>query len=134
MQHGYFPLSVSIYAKDAQRLANFYADVVGLSREDEGGSFVLLASNQIELTIVQAPEKYVQSVEITEPPRAREETPIKISFLVSNIELLRQRVEGLGGLLKDASSTWSWRGAYHLDGHDPEGNVFQLRQAHPSQS
>ncbi|RZI56115.1 MAG: hypothetical protein EOP14_05990 [Pseudomonas sp.] len=129
MQQIAFPLSASIYAKDAKRLASFYADVLGLSPAEEGLSYILLASNQLELAIVQAPERIAQSVEVATPPRVREETPIKISFLVSDIEQIRQRVETLGGLLKEASLAWSWRGVIHIDGHDPEGNVFQLRQA-----
>ncbi len=35
----------------------------------------------------------------------------------------------LGGGLAAPGAVWSWRGHVHLDGWDPEGNVFQLRQA-----
>lgn len=31
--------------------------------------------------------------------------------------------------LADFYAAWPWRGHLHLDGWDPEGNVFQLRQA-----
>jgi hypothetical protein len=31
-------------------------------------------------------------------------------------------------MLDPAASEWTWRGLRHCDGHDPEGNVIQLRQ------
>ena len=128
MQTRPFALSVAIYALNARQLASFYAKVLGLSVVDEGATFVLLGSAQLELAIVQIPEAIASALNIGHPPQPREETPIKLSFLVPDIELARPTVVSHGGALKDAASAWSWRGARHLDGHDPEGNVFQLRQ------
>jgi predicted enzyme related to lactoylglutathione lyase len=63
-----------------------------------------------------------------QPPVALEDTPLKLSFNVPDIEACRSRVTALGGVLKPLAAAWSWQGARHLDGVDPEGNVFQLRQ------
>ncbi|MBW8848765.1 MAG: hypothetical protein JF607_27875 [Burkholderiales bacterium] len=122
------PLNAALYAKGAQTLATFYGDVLALPRVEEGDSFVRLASGEVELAIVQAPAALADTIVISQPPRVREETPIKLSFLVPDIEALRPLIERLGGGLKAPDAAWSWRGARHLDGWDPEGNVFQLRQ------
>ena len=122
------PLNAALYAKSARTLAGFYAQMLALPRVDEGDSFVLLASGELELAIVQAPAVLADAIVITQPPQVREETPVKLCFLVPDIEALRPVIQRLGGGLKAPEAAWSWRGARHLDGWDPEGNVFQLRQ------
>ena len=115
-----------IYAKDAQRLADFYGEVLTLRRAEEDASFVRLAADGMALIIVQAPPALADGIVIADPPVVREETPIKLSFAVPDLEAMRPLVERLGGGLQQKA--WSWLGETHLDGWDPEGNVFQLRQ------
>ncbi|MBX3630106.1 MAG: hypothetical protein KF908_09370 [Nitrosomonas sp.] len=124
-----YPFSAVIYAKDAQCLASFYEDMLSLSRVEEGPGFIFLASEGLELSVVQAPAAIAESIRLTDPPEVREVTPIKLSFQVADIKRTRITVQRLGGGLKEPEATWSWRGALHLDGFDPEGNVFQLRQS-----
>ena len=128
MPNDVHPLIAAVYAKDARRLAGFYLEVLALSRVEEGSTFVLLGSERFELVIVQAPDAVAASIEITEPPEVRIDMPMKLSFSVPNIESLRPTILRLGGGLKSWDAAWSWRSAKHLDGWDPEGNVFQLRQ------
>jgi predicted enzyme related to lactoylglutathione lyase len=121
-------LTAAVYAKDAPRLAAFYAEVLRLVRVEEGASFVLLASSGIELAIVQAPPAIAEAIVVAEPPVVLEDTPVKLSFRVDDVEAVRPVVARLGGGLGVPDAAWSWRGQLHLDGWDPEGNVFQLRQ------
>lgn len=121
-------LTAAVYAKDAGRLAAFYAEALGLDRIEDGASFVLLASSGIELAIVQAPPALAEAIVVVEPPVVREDTPVKLSFLVDDVEAVRPVVARLGGGLGAPDAAWSWRRQLHLDGWDPEGNVFQLRQ------
>ncbi len=79
MSHHSPSLTAAVYAKDAGRLAAFYAEALGLDRVDD-------------------------------------------------VEAVRPVVARLGGGLAAPDAAWSWRGQLHLDGWDPEGNVFQLRQ------
>lgn len=120
-------LNAVVYAKDAPRLAGFYARMLSLPELESGAGFVRLGGPGYELTVVQAPPAIADAVVIADPPELREETPVKLSFAVPDIQALRPRVESLGGGLQP--SGWSWQGARHVDGWDPEGNVFQLRQA-----
>ncbi len=121
-------LTAAVYAKDAGRLAAFYAETLGLDRIEDGATFVLLASSGVELAIVQAPPAVAETIVVAEPPVVREDTPVKLSFLVDDVEAVRPVVARLGGGLAAPEAAWSWRGQLHLDGWDPEGNVFQLRQ------
>lgn len=122
------PLTATVYAKDARRLVGFYEEALGLVRVEEGASFVLLASKGIELAVVQTPPEVADSIVLADPPALREDTPIKLSFLVDDVERLRPVVARLGGGLAAPDAAWSWRGHLHLDGWDPEGNVVQWRQ------
>jgi len=121
-------LTAAVYAKDAGRLAAFYAEALGLDRIEDGAGFVLLASSGIELALVQAPPAVAEAIVVAEPPVVREDTPVKLSFRVDDVEAVRPVVACLGGGLGAPDAAWSWRGQLHLDGWDPEGNVFQLRQ------
>lgn len=128
-EHATRPLSVVLYAQDCERLARFYESVLEIARQEEQpDDFVLLASASIELAIVQAPPAIRDSISIASPPRVRSETPVKISFAVADVEAKRSAVQAAGGFLKPADAAWTWKGALHLDGWDPEGNVFQLYQ------
>ena len=132
MMHPAPALTAVIYAKDARRLAVFYAEALGLERLEEAAGFVLLASSGIELVIVQAPPDVAEAIVVATPPAIREDTPVKLSFQVDAIEAIRPVVTRLGGGLAAADTAWTWRGRRHQDGHDPEGNVFGLRQAEPA--
>jgi predicted enzyme related to lactoylglutathione lyase len=128
MSHGSPALTAVIYAKDARRLATFYAEALGLAPFEEGASFILLASSGIELAIVLAPPDIAEMIDVAEPPVVRHDTPIKLSIQVDAIEAVRPVVVRLGGGLTAPETAWTWRNQLHQDGWDPEGNVFQLRQ------
>jgi diaminopimelate epimerase len=128
MPHRSPALTATVYAKDARRLAGFYADVLGLAWSEEGATFVVLTHEGVELGIVQAPPAIAPSIVVARPPVVREETPIKLSFLVDDVEAVRSVVVRLGGGLAAPEAVWTWRGYLHANGWDPEGNVFQLRQ------
>lgn len=119
-------LNAVVYAKDARRLAEFYGQMLSLPSLESGDGFLRLGAAGYELTVVQAPSAIADHVVIADPPDVRESTPIKLSFAVDDIEALRPLLARLGGGLREAG--WSGRGVRHVDGWDPEGNVFQLRQ------
>ncbi len=105
---------VALYAVDPDRLVHFYADVTGLQVAEASDGFVTLTSDALELHLVRVPDELAATIELPDPVVRRVDTPIKVSFAVANIN--------------DAPTTeWVWRGEAHCDGHDPEGNVFQVR-------
>ena len=50
-------------------------------------------------------------------------------FAVEDIAHARNRAAERGGAMKAVEREWEFERARVCDGYDPEGNVFQLRQA-----
>lgn len=124
-------LHIVLYVKSLPVMARFYESVLGLVRLDSGQGFSLFSGGAFELSLVEMPPPWADTVAIAKPPVPREETPIKFSLLVDDLEALRAGFEQAGAALKPASQAWCWRQQLHLDGIDPEGNVIQLRQRQP---
>ena len=122
------PVQVVVYAKDVERLASFYQSALALAIAEQARTFVVLHGQGFEVAIVAMPEAAAAAIERRSPPVPLEDTPIKASFLLPSIEARRGAVTGAGGTLMPPEAAWTWRGQVHLDGVDPEGNVFQLRQ------
>ena len=117
-----------IYAKDKDKVSDFYKRVLNLEIVESETGFILLQAGNLEIAIVRLPEFLANEIVISSPPKLREDTPIKPLFTVQSIEQARAEAIDAGGQLKTTDSVWHWRGALQLDGWDPEGNIFQLRQ------
>ena len=122
------PVHVVVYAKDMDNLGKFYEAALGLSVAERAPSYLILRGPGYELSVVSMPSEVAADIQIRSPPVPLEATPVKASFLVPSIEARRSVIAGAGGYLKPPEAVWDWRGQVHLDGVDPEGNVFQLRQ------
>jgi len=117
-----------IFAKDLHRVATFYEKLLGLTAAHSDSDHIVLASAQFELVIHAIPKAIADSFEITVPPERRTETAIKLYFPVASIAKARARAAALGGELNLPQGEWAARGFRACDGHDPEGNVLQLRE------
>lgn len=116
-----------IYAKNCERLASFYEDVAGLNVRETDETSTILESDSFQLAILQAKNPIAASIEISEPPKRRESTPIKLVFYVETINNSREKIKALGGELNANEKVWEFDEHRVCDGHDPEGNIFQLR-------
>jgi predicted enzyme related to lactoylglutathione lyase len=117
-----------LYVKDLTRLSRFYEAVAGITMVDSQPEFVVLEARGFQLVIVKMPQHIADSIEISDPPARREDTPIKLIFLVPSIAQARASAQSLGGELNPPEREWLFKGARVCDGHDPEGNIFQLRE------
>jgi catechol 2,3-dioxygenase-like lactoylglutathione lyase family enzyme len=118
-----------VYAKDLDRMVAFYA-ALGLTVDESArGDYAVLIGSKLELSIVQIPQHIASQIELSDPPRARESTPIKLVFVVSSIDETLEATRPHGGRMKDGSKRWQFRGHAVQDAVDPEGNVYQLREA-----
>jgi predicted enzyme related to lactoylglutathione lyase len=122
-------LAAVIYAKNLDRLVAFYG-ALGLNM-DEGklGDYAVLTGPETEISVVQIPDHVASRVDLSEPSQARENTPIKLVFFVESIEETLAATLVLGGRLQDGSKRWHFRGHAIQDAVDPEGNIYQLREA-----
>ena len=117
-----------LYAKDLRRLVDFYASVVGSEPRTVEPGYATLASGPSHFVIVRIPKRIADTIAIAAPPEPREDTPLKLVFAVDDIAQARERAAALGGAVNAVEREWEFEGATMCDGHDPEGNVFQLRQ------
>lgn len=116
-----------LHAKDLQRLAEFYAAVTGIELRHVDDGFSVLGVKQSELVIVRIPKHIADSITIESPPVRRDAAPVKLVFAIEDIAAARRRAVERGGAVKPVEDEWMFEGVKVCDGHDPEGNVFQLR-------
>jgi len=111
-----------LFAKDLQRLTEFYHEALGLP-VIEGTSApgsVELDAGAVRLALHAIPPRIARQIEITHPPRAREESPIKLMFEVDDLYAVRRRLVHYGATMFEPKNSGI------CDGLDPEGNVFSL--------
>lgn len=116
-----------VFTKDVRRMATFYASVAGLRTVAQEADHARLEVGGAELVLHAIPAPIAASIHIAEPPERREETPIKLSFTVADLAEARRRAAAAGGVLDPPDREWEHREHRICDGHDPEGNVYQLR-------
>jgi predicted enzyme related to lactoylglutathione lyase len=117
-----------LYAKDIRRLMDFYCSVLGIEPQMIEKGYAVLGSRSSQFVIVRIPKRIADTIDIATPPEAREDTPLKLVFAVADIGHARERAAELGGAMNAVERQWEFEGAKVCDGHDPEGNVFQLRE------
>jgi len=61
--------------------------------------------------------------------RVREDSYVKLCLPVASIDRARSVAAANGGAIKSAQHEWEARGFRACDGHDPEGNVIQVRDS-----
>jgi predicted enzyme related to lactoylglutathione lyase len=121
--------SAVIFAKEVVALARFYREVAEMSEVHKDKDHIVLDEAGFQIVIHGIPKRSTETIEITTPPEVREETPIKICLPVSSSEGSRTKAAELGGRIGAKNKEWSARGFRACDGHDPEGNVFQVRES-----
>ena len=102
-------------------MADFYGNVLGLAPIEETriDSWVEFDAGGARLALHAIPDPLASRIEISSPPRAREENPVKLAFLVDDVEREQARMAALG--IELVRKPW---GA--CEGVDPEGNIFQI--------
>ena len=123
-----FQAGAVVYAKDLDRLAQFYAEVAGLEIVHRVDDHVVLESEYFELVIVAIPAATAVRIVISTPPERRVATAFKLVFPVPDIAVARTAAAAAGGAVDAIAKEWSFQGLRVCDGMDPEGNVIQLRE------
>jgi catechol 2,3-dioxygenase-like lactoylglutathione lyase family enzyme len=124
------PVRAVLFVKNLATLARFYRRVAGMKEVAREKDHVLLESGMFQLVMQQVPKGIAKNIVIEVPPRVREAAATKLSLPVKSLAKAREIAASLGGALLPQDREWSWaaRDARMCDGHDPEGNVFQLAE------
>ena len=122
-----FVVGAVVYAKDIDCVSQFYAGVVGLPVVQREPGYVLLESAGFQLSVVAMAPAIAAQITIASPPLRRENTAIKLCFAVQSLAGAREAAARLGGELNGPEREWEFQGGNVCDGHDPEGNVVQVR-------
>ena len=117
-----------IYAKDIASVSRFYAEIAGLAVSHQESGFIVLESPGFQLVVVAIPAHIAAQVQVASPPERREDTAVKLIFLVPSIAAARSTAARLGGALNEAGREWQFQSYRVCDGNDPEGNVIQFRE------
>lgn len=126
-------LRAIVFAKDVKRLADFYHEAFGLplaAQPTEPG-WVELDAGGTRLAVHAVPPRVAREINITWPPRAREETPIKLVFEVEDLDAMRRQLSSRGATMFEPRTGAGFQ-VEACDGLDPEGNVFRIVAARPS--
>lgn len=116
---------VVVFVADVRRVSTFYRELASMSvlLEDEG--YVVMEAEGFELVIHRlSGEPRVSPAAI----RVREDSYVKLCLPVASIAAARALAAANGGAIKAAQHEWEVRGFRACDGHDPEGNVIQVRE------
>lgn len=118
-----------IYAKDLPRMAGFYEAVLGMVPFRTSPELVVLRAPGIELLLHAIPPHIAAYIDIAVPPAPREDVALKFFFTVPSLAVAAEAAARHGGEVLAAQ--WQGPGFSVRNAVDPEGNLFQLRQAVP---
>lgn len=109
-----------LYARDLEAVAGFYASVLHLTRVHSDAELVILQAQGMQLVIASG-------ITIASPPVRREKSAMKFFFTIPSLEAATIEAAARGGEV--LTERWTGPGFRVANGCDPEGNVFQLREA-----
>jgi predicted enzyme related to lactoylglutathione lyase len=117
-----------LFVKDFARMKSFYsgmlqAEPVNTEWTDRYACFELGGA---EFALHAIPEEYARGVELTSPPKVREQNPVKVIFEVQDVPAERARLDSMGATML----TRAWEDPKEsCEGADPEGNIFQITRS-----
>jgi catechol 2,3-dioxygenase-like lactoylglutathione lyase family enzyme len=117
-----------LFATNLDRVAGFYAAVLGLAEAHRDDDHIRLESSGFQLVVHRIVGGAPAEAGPATPPVRRGSAAFKPVFFVPSIARLRGLAESRGGLMEPAEREWSFNGVTVCDGLDPEGNVIQFRE------
>jgi predicted enzyme related to lactoylglutathione lyase len=115
--------SVVVFVADVRRVSTFYREVASMSVLIDDDSYTVMEVEGLQLVVHKlAGEPHVEAV------RVRQDSYVKVCLPVDSIAEARSLAAANGGAIKSPQHEWEARGFRACDGHDPEGNVIQVRE------
>lgn len=117
---------VFIYAKDVERLSDFYQSVLGMTCTHRTDRMAVLGSGDLQLIVHAMPPQVASKVTIESPPQLRNSAAIKFFCTVPSLSAAHDAAHALGGHV--LPEQWHGPGFVVRNACDPEGNIFQVRE------
>jgi predicted enzyme related to lactoylglutathione lyase len=118
--------SVVVFVADVRRVTAFYRDVASMTVLIEEEDYAVMEVEGLQLVVHRLrgePPVNLAALEV------REDSYVKLCLPVASIDAARALAAANGGVIKSAQHEWEARGFRACDGHDPEGNVIQVRES-----
>ena len=115
-----------LFVDDLAKLTAFYSQAANMVIQHQDSKHVVLGIDGFELVLHAIQSESPQNT-ATCNITVREDSYTKLCLPVSDIATARAKAEALGGVIKSLEYEWVFQGIRACDGHDPEGNVIQLR-------
>lgn len=116
-----------VFAEDVPRVTAFYQAVAQMQLQHQDDEHAVLELAGFELVVHRlhgAPPPEPGDA----PAQVREDAYTKLCLPVDSIANARIRAAQVGGFIRPPGHEWQARGFRACDGHDPEGNVIQVRE------
>jgi predicted enzyme related to lactoylglutathione lyase len=121
-------VSATLFAKDLEKVAAFYAGALNLERTFSDAHHWVLSCRGFELVVHQIPKHVADGIIIRQPPERRASGSVRLNFPVHSIADSRRIAQSLGGQIDDTPPQSAGPNADFFLGYDPEGNVFKVSQ------
>jgi predicted enzyme related to lactoylglutathione lyase len=113
-----------LFVANVSKMTQFYQSLASMTliHSDDQHAVLEVEGFQLVVHALRGAKK------IEGAPIVREDSYVKLCFPVESIAAARTRASALGGSVKPERNAFEARGFRACDGHDPEGNVFQVRE------
>lgn len=120
-----------LYASHPPRVARFYDNLLGMKPLAASPQRIVLESPDFQLIIHALPPEVAPTVTVPNPVQPRQ-TALRLFFTVPSIAAARTLARQLGGDI--AEQEFAGPGFVVCNAMDPEGNIFQVREARATAS
>ena len=118
-----------LFVADVGRLRDFYRQVAAMELVHSELGHAILEVQGFQLVIHQIHGETATQPNESGHVSVRDDSYFKLCLPVMSIAAARSIANSLGGSIKTTEHEWQANGILACDGHDPEGNVIQVRQA-----
>jgi len=120
--------SVVLFVADVSRMTGFYQTVASMTFVSGDDSHSVLELEHLQLVVHAVGGRRKSVARARGRIKIRRDAHVKVCLPVGSIASAREHAAALGGRLHPPDREWEARGFRACDGHDPEGNVFQVRE------
>lgn len=121
--------SVVIFVASVPHVASFYESLAAMTRIVGDDEHVVLETAGFQLVIHKLRGAGASDAGQGRKVEPREDSYLKVCLPVRSIADARAIAAKHGGHVKPTKFEWEARGFRACDGHDPEGNILQVRES-----